>query len=285
MKEGDQTLESSPQENDPFRAGGWDERADAPPNGIAVSEPVRNPGASRWERAGAMLYPRRGLVMGLCFLFLTTARLASGKGKSPSRPGSRIVLRLGLGWLAVIAAAALRLWAGRHIGSHSRGKTAAASATGNKRWAQTGPYAYCRHPLYTANALGGIGCAALSGVSLQASLPVLAALGMHHQALVRHEEAVARAADPVGFAAYRDRVSRWPNPGHPLFRRKLRQAFARAFSAGRTVIIPGPTEGGAPKPPRVEGGGQGREVLVLLLAAVALGWWDAGLRHLRPGRR
>jgi hypothetical protein len=49
---------------------------------------------------------------------------------------------------------------------------------------------------------------------------------MHHHALVRHEEAVAQVNDPLAFASYAEKVSRWPNPLNPVFRKRL---FAGIF--------------------------------------------------------
>jgi protein-S-isoprenylcysteine O-methyltransferase Ste14 len=48
----------------------------------------------------------------------------------------------------LVAGLALRAWARRHIGPHSRGRTLACPER-----SVTGPYRYLRHPLYLANLL------------------------------------------------------------------------------------------------------------------------------------
>lgn len=100
------------------------------------------------------------------FLFRHRDRLVGAWGA-----GSLLVLWPPRGWLPslvpVLAGLALRLWARRHIGPHSRGRilSTEVKCTG-------GPYRYLAHPLYTANLL------VIAGVSTMLAGPTPAALAL-----------------------------------------------------------------------------------------------------------
>lgn len=92
--------------------------------------------------AVSLAFRTRGiLVAGWSALFLVV-------GWPPGRPGTTASL------VPLVLGISLRLWARRHAGAHTRLSVLAAPyrATG-------GPYAWLRHPLYTANllVLGALG--------------------------------------------------------------------------------------------------------------------------------
>lgn len=103
----------------------------------------------------------------------------------PSRAWTPSILPLLLGF-------ALRAWARRHIGPHSRGRTLACPerSTG-------GPYLWFPHPLYLANLLVVLGLAACAtGPSPARLAAILSGPVLLYAALARAESRLLRATDP-----------------------------------------------------------------------------------------
>ncbi len=111
-------------------------------------------------------------------------------------------------WLSLpllAAGLALRIWARRHIGPHSRGRILLCPET-----SVSGPYRYLDHPLYLANLLVIASLAVcLSGWSW----PVVAILSgptLLYLLLARAETAfVAKAASSVRIVSHDARSGRW----------------------------------------------------------------------------
>lgn len=153
--------------------------------------------------ASAVLFHRRGAIAAV----LGLAALAIAYPPRPD-PRSSLLLAAGL---------ALRLWARRHIGGHSRGATVSAPYR-----AAGGPYRFLSHPLYAANLLvvaGLLGalCGAHPLLALALWLPflvlyaALAAIESRHLRLV--SPPVRR--DPLPPADRRTR-SEWASVVPPL---------------------------------------------------------------------
>lgn len=138
-------------------------------------------------------FAARGWILILPLLIVLVARLASD---APLKPE----------WLIyVIAAAALRLWAGAHLGAH--GNDARANAP---RLARTGPYRLSRNPLYISNILAAAGLILFANVlALPVALALIALVIVHHMVLVFHEEAVLRGLYGDAYERYRAHVPRW----------------------------------------------------------------------------
>lgn len=113
----------------------------------------------------------------------------------------------GAGVALVAGAAALRLWARRHIGrsSDTRRRRISGLVCG-------GPYARVRNPLYLANLLAVAGACVLCGYATVA--PLAALVGVAEYSLVsRGEERLLVSTIPEG-RDYLRRVPRWlPRPG------------------------------------------------------------------------
>lgn len=114
------------------------------------------------------------------------------------------------GWtpsaLFLLAGLALRAWARRHIGAHSRGRTLACPER-----VAGGPYRWISHPLYLANllVLAGLASCVLGPTTVRVAL-VLAGPALLYALLARAESRLLRRQDPPARTAPLDAVSgRW----------------------------------------------------------------------------
>jgi protein-S-isoprenylcysteine O-methyltransferase Ste14 len=141
-------------------------------------------------------FAMRGWLLAIPFLIVLTARALTPMAEAPLRPE----------WLIyVVAALALRLWAGAHLGAHGNGARAEAP-----RLARTGPYRFSRNPLYASNILAGAGLVLFANAfPLPVQMILIALVITHHIALVHHEESALRAAHGEAFALYAARTPRW----------------------------------------------------------------------------
>jgi len=138
-------------------------------------------------------FAARGWVLIVPLLIVVAARSFSD---APLKPE----------WLIyVAAAAALRLWAGAHLGAH--GNEARATAP---RLARTGPYRLSRNPLYVANILAAAGIVLYAhALPLPGALALIAFVIVHHMILVAHEERALRSHFGDAYARYCASVPRW----------------------------------------------------------------------------
>lgn len=160
----------------------------------------------------AALYRWRGELVGAwCLCMVLWARL-------PHAPRPDSVAAGGWPSLVVVAVGmSLRVWARRHAGAHTRGRTMAAPyrATG-------GPYRLVSHPLYTSNLLvlcglawrlwGNLPWAILATMTFPVFLYVLLARG--ESRLLRESDAPARST-PLDAKGSRWR-SEWASLAPPL---------------------------------------------------------------------
>ena len=115
----------------------------------------------------------------------------------------------GPGWLALpgaillAAGESLRLWGVAHIGPRSRTRGAEVGSL-----VTTGPYAWCRNPLYLGNLALFAGAAALTGRPWVPPL-ALGVLGVHYALIVRWEE--ENLAEKLGepYLTWCARTPRW----------------------------------------------------------------------------
>ncbi len=144
----------------------------------------------------AFLFSRRGWLLAAAGLVVVGARALTSAGEAPLRPE----------WLIyVAAAAALRLWAGGHLGDH--GNDAQARAP---RLARTGPYRFSRNPLYVSNILAAIGLILFANaLPLAVALTLIILIIVHHIILIRHEEKTLLALHGDAYERYRREVPRW----------------------------------------------------------------------------
>ncbi len=150
----------------------------------------------KWNEA---YFAARGWVMLLPLAVLLWARMVSDH---PIRPEWLIYL---------LAAAALRLWAGAHLGEH--GNAAHPEAT---RLVRTGPYRSSRNPLYVANIFTAAGLIFYANaLPLAFEIALAAFVIAHHMLLVRHEEAFLRAAHGSVYAEYATATPRWWGVARP----------------------------------------------------------------------
>jgi protein-S-isoprenylcysteine O-methyltransferase Ste14 len=138
-------------------------------------------------------FATRGWVLAALYVVLFAARHRSD---APLRPE----------WLLfVLAAIALRLWAGAHLGDH--GNAARPEAP---RLCKTGPYRFSRNPLYLSNMLAGAGLVLFANATpVMVTTILLLALYFHHFLLVTREEAHLRRAFGHEFEVYAAAVPAW----------------------------------------------------------------------------
>lgn len=141
-------------------------------------------------------FAARGWLLAALFLIVLAARALTPVAEAPLRPE----------WLIyVVAALALRLWAGAHLGMHGNGARAEAP-----QLVRTGPYRFSRNPLYVSNILAGAGLLLFANVfPVTVRMTLIALIIAHHIALVHHEEAALRAAHGETFTRYAARTPRW----------------------------------------------------------------------------
>lgn len=111
-----------------------------------------------------------------------------------------------LGFLSVALACLGRIWCSMFIA----GRKDATLVT-------TGPYAACRHPLYSLSVLGALGLGLTTRSPLLCAVTVLAIVALVLAAVAREERALA-AAFPEAFAAYVAATPNkwWPSAARPL---------------------------------------------------------------------
>lgn len=93
--------------------------------------------------------------------------------------------------LPLLAGLALRVWARRHIGLHTRGKWLEAPYR-----AIGGPYRHLSHPLYLANVLVALGCLGAIGGGVGATLLATLPVALLYVLLARGESAFLAAGNP-----------------------------------------------------------------------------------------
>lgn len=144
-------------------------------------------------------FAARGWVLAALFLGLVWARHLSD---APLRPE----------WLIyVAAAAALRLWAGAHLGEH--GNAARPQAA---HLVRTGPYRLSRNPLYVSNIFTAAGLILFANaLPLPVEIGFIFLVIVHHILLVRHEEAVLRQLHGSRYAEYAATTPRWYGLARP----------------------------------------------------------------------
>jgi protein-S-isoprenylcysteine O-methyltransferase Ste14 len=138
-------------------------------------------------------FAARGWILLILFAIVLGARILSD---NPLRPE----------WLIYIAAAAaLRLWAGAHLGEH--GNAARPEAV---RLIRTGPYRSSRNPLYVANIFTAAGLILFANaLPLALEVVLVGCVIVHHLVLVRHEEIFLRARHGTAYAEYLKATPRW----------------------------------------------------------------------------
>jgi protein-S-isoprenylcysteine O-methyltransferase Ste14 len=138
-------------------------------------------------------FAARGWILLIPFAIVLAARSLSD---APLRPE----------WLIyIVAAAALRLWAGAHLGEH--GNAAQPEAA---HLIRTGPYRSSRNPLYVANIFTAAGLIFFANaLPLTIELMLVAFVIVHHLLLVRHEEAFLRARHGIVYTEYMEATPRW----------------------------------------------------------------------------
>jgi protein-S-isoprenylcysteine O-methyltransferase Ste14 len=140
-----------------------------------------------------LLFALRGGVLGGLFLLVALARYGS---EQPVLPEALVLLGLG---------AALRLWAGREIGSHSNGLRMEGPVL-----AVGGPYAFARHPLYLSNILAAAGLLFFANaLPAPGAFAILAVVLLHHVLLARAEEERLGALHGEAWRVYREVTPRW----------------------------------------------------------------------------
>lgn len=154
---------------------------------------------SRIIRLGAFLFRIRGAAP----LPVIAALLAIA---GPPGPLLIAAVALALGGLG------LRLWAVGHIGPGSRRRDAAVGPL-----CTTGPYAWCRNPLYLGNLLLWTSAAALTERAL--AIPaVILVFALHYGAIVRWEESRVSAEHREAWIAWSSQTPRWIPRGRTLRR-------------------------------------------------------------------
>lgn len=166
---------------------------------------------------GRALFSARGWVPVPLVCLLIAVAQGPGRWVLPG------LLLIGLG-------EALRLWAVAHIGPRSRTRSGEVAG-----FVYTGPYAWCRNPLYLANLLLFGGTAVLTGRPWAPPL-VLGLLGMHYSLIVRwEEENLAKSlGDP--YRAWYHRTPRWwPRP--PRDRAQRAGNWRVALRSERSTLV------------------------------------------------
>jgi len=158
------------------------------PEGLAA-DPQANTAPDRDPRDG-ILFTQRGKLHPLCAL-----------GALLLAPPSLAEVVAGV--LLLLAWAALRVWAIRHIGGAAR--VHARKARERKRLVTSGPFALVRNPLYVANIAGLTGTCLVLAPVWYAALAGLAAFAWY-AAVVRWEEGVLVEQYGAEYAAYRQRT-------------------------------------------------------------------------------
>lgn len=118
---------------------------------------------------------------------------------------ARPVLAMALaGAVLVTAGLAIRLWGVAHIGPSSRTRGAEVVPL-----VSSGPYRFCRNPLYVGNIVAWTGVGLLAGRGWLAAVAALA-MSVHYTLVVRWEEENLARKLGEPYVAYLARVPRWP---------------------------------------------------------------------------
>jgi protein-S-isoprenylcysteine O-methyltransferase Ste14 len=112
--------------------------------------------------------------------------------------GSTAVVVTGLVLIGLFVA--LRLWAARHIGGAAR--VHQKSARKVRQLIVAGPFAWCRNPLYVANALGAAGAGMAFGPAWAGAL-ILVIMLVWYTGVARWEEGNLTALYPSEYPAYK----------------------------------------------------------------------------------
>lgn len=122
-------------------------------------------------------YRFRGWVLGLFALALVVIPAR------PSMNSRECIVRYSAVALFYVSCVALRIWARRYIGEHSRGKAHDACEL-----VTAGPYAYVRHPLYLSNTGIALGAILLHLGFAWEALPFAAVVIVFEISLARSED-------------------------------------------------------------------------------------------------
>ena len=149
------------------------------------------------ERALGRVQARRRQVVILAILTVAAALLVV----APRETGDtdyHVWIEFG-GFVAILAAIALRLWCTLYIGDRK-----------NDELAMTGPYSVCRNPLYLGSMLGAVGVGMQTGMASFAVLGGLICWAIF-AVVVRREEAYLHGRFGPAYARYCARTPRfWP---------------------------------------------------------------------------
>lgn len=110
-----------------------------------------------------------------------------------------------LGPAIVLTGIAIRLWCIRHIGGAARVKD---KATSKKKLITSGPFAFCRNPIYIANTIMVAGAAVMMRLLWMTPIIFVGLLIWYHL-IVKYEESILAGNYGDEYQQYASRTPRW----------------------------------------------------------------------------
>ena len=177
------------------------------------------------RKASAILYRFRGFILALFAIALIACPAApfpQGKSISEFVP---YLIALFLYTYGIL----MRIWARQYIGQHTRGSTHTADEL-----VTDGPYAHCRHPLYTSNLFIALGAASFHLGTNQLFVLFAPALLLFEFTLARAEDRFLEEKFGDTWRAWAQKAPVFPYNPAVLFPKKApapKRTFFQAFRA------------------------------------------------------